>query len=76
MALKASKAVLKQGKTVLFISDMQEKFAKNIYEFDKIAVNISKLVNRTTPSRSELKIEHYGNIFFFSSEAAKFSMYR
>lgn len=45
MALNAAKAVLKQGKTALFICDMQEKFAKVIYEFDKIATNSSKLVS-------------------------------
>lgn len=45
MALNAAKAALKQGKTALFICDMQEKFTKVIYEFDKIATNSSKLVN-------------------------------
>lgn len=45
MAINAAKAILKQGKTALFICDVQEKFAKAIYEFDKIVQNSTKLVN-------------------------------
>lgn len=45
MALNATKAVLKQGKTALFVCDMQERFTKVIYEFDKIAKNSAKLVS-------------------------------
>lgn len=45
MAINAAKAVIKQGKTALFICDVQEKFAKAIYEFDKIVQNSTKLVN-------------------------------
>ncbi|OXU27784.1 hypothetical protein TSAR_005343 [Trichomalopsis sarcophagae] len=44
MAVNAAKLALKQGKTALFICDMQEKFAKAIYEFDKIVTNSSKLI--------------------------------
>lgn len=45
MAINAAKAILKQGKTALFICDVQEKFVKAIHEFDKIVQNSSKLVN-------------------------------
>ncbi|CAL1680738.1 unnamed protein product [Lasius platythorax] len=45
MAINAAKAVIKQGKTALFICDVQEKFAKAIYEFDKIVQNSTKLIN-------------------------------
>ncbi|CAB0032432.1 unnamed protein product [Trichogramma brassicae] len=44
MAVNAAKAILKQGKTALFICDMQEKFSKIIFEFDKITKNSSKLI--------------------------------
>ncbi|XP_058793622.1 isochorismatase domain-containing protein 2-like [Phymastichus coffea] len=44
MALNAAKAALKQGKTALFVCDMQERFAKVIYEFDKITTNSLKLI--------------------------------
>ncbi|XP_014213471.1 isochorismatase domain-containing protein 2-like [Copidosoma floridanum] len=44
MALNAAKVVLKQGKTALLICDLQDKFAKVIYEFDKIVTNSSKLI--------------------------------
>lgn len=45
MAVNAAKAILKQGKTVLLICDVQEKFAKAMYEFGKITQNSVKLVN-------------------------------
>ncbi|KAG6797479.1 isochorismatase domain-containing protein 2 [Apis mellifera caucasica] len=45
MAVNAAKAVLKQGKTVLLICDVQEKFAKAMYEFGKITQNSVKLIN-------------------------------
>ncbi|KOX80534.1 Isochorismatase domain-containing protein 2, mitochondrial [Melipona quadrifasciata] len=45
MAINAAKAVLKQGKSVLLICDMQEKFAKAMFEFDKITQNSVKLIN-------------------------------
>lgn len=45
MAINAARAVLRQGKTVLLICDIQEKFAKAMFEFDKIVQNSSKLVN-------------------------------
>lgn len=48
MAVNATKAMLKQGKTVLFVCDMQERFAKVIYEFDKIVKNSAKLVITST----------------------------
>jgi len=44
MALNAVKAALKQSKTALLVCDMQDKFAKVIYEFDKIVINSSKLI--------------------------------
>ncbi|KAK1122460.1 hypothetical protein K0M31_009680 [Melipona bicolor] len=45
MAINAAKVVLKQGKSVLLICDMQEKFAKAMFEFDKITQNSVKLIN-------------------------------
>ncbi|CAK9827238.1 Isochorismatase domain-containing protein 2 [Anthophora retusa] len=45
MALNAAKAVLKQGKSVLMICDVQERFVKATYEFDKVAQNSVKLIN-------------------------------
>ncbi|XP_046417571.1 isochorismatase domain-containing protein 1-like [Neodiprion virginianus] len=45
MALSATKAILRHGKTALFVCDMQVKFAKAIFEFDKIVANSAKLVN-------------------------------
>ncbi|KAL2725065.1 isochorismatase domain-containing protein 2-like [Vespula squamosa] len=45
MAINAAKAILKNGKTVLFICDFQERFAKAMFEFDKILENSVKLVN-------------------------------
>ncbi|CAD1479437.1 unnamed protein product [Heterotrigona itama] len=45
MAINATKAVLKQGKSVLLICDMQEKFAKAMFEFEKITQNSVKLIN-------------------------------
>ncbi|XP_015182015.1 PREDICTED: isochorismatase domain-containing protein 2-like [Polistes dominula] len=45
MAINAAKAVLKQGRTVLFICDFQERFAKVMFEFDKVLQNSVKLVN-------------------------------
>lgn len=46
MAINAAKVVLKQGKSVLLICDMQEKFAKAMFEFEKITQNSVKLVNK------------------------------
>lgn len=46
MAINAVKTILKQGKTVLLICDMQEKFAKAMFEFQKITQNSVKLVNK------------------------------
>lgn len=45
MAINAAKVVLQQGKSALFICDLQESFKKAIFEFDKIIQNSSKLVN-------------------------------
>ncbi|KAF7407180.1 hypothetical protein HZH66_001717 [Vespula vulgaris] len=45
MAINAAKAVLKKGKTVLFMCDFQERFAKAMFEFDKVIENSVKLVN-------------------------------
>ncbi|KAF3425695.1 hypothetical protein E2986_01607 [Frieseomelitta varia] len=45
MAINAAKVVLKEGKSVLLICDMQEKFAKAMFEFEKITQNSVKLVN-------------------------------
>lgn len=45
MSISAAKAILKQGKTALFICDFQERFAKAIFEFDKVLQNSTKLVN-------------------------------
>ncbi|KAK9302135.1 hypothetical protein QLX08_005746 [Tetragonisca angustula] len=45
MAINAAKVVLKQGKSVLLICDMQEKFAKAMFEFEKITQNSVKLMN-------------------------------
>ena len=49
MAISASKAVLGAGKTALLICDVQETFAKAIFEFDKIVCNSAKLVNICIP---------------------------
>lgn len=45
MAMNAAKAVLKPGKSVLLICDVQERFAKAMYEFDRVTQNSAKLVN-------------------------------
>ncbi|KAI4475732.1 hypothetical protein M0802_015049 [Mischocyttarus mexicanus] len=45
MSVNAAKAILKQGKTVLFICDFQERFSKVMFEFDKVLQNSAKLVN-------------------------------
>ncbi|XP_051172362.1 isochorismatase domain-containing protein 1-like [Leptopilina boulardi] len=45
MAINAAKAVLKPGKTALFICDVQERFSKAIFQFDKMVSNSSKLVD-------------------------------
>ncbi|XP_012261684.1 isochorismatase domain-containing protein 2-like [Athalia rosae] len=45
MAVSATKVILRQGKTALFVCDVQSKFEKIISEFDKMIVNSSKLVN-------------------------------
>lgn len=45
MAINAAKAVLRQGKCALLICDVQERFAKAMFEFDKIIQNSTKLVN-------------------------------
>lgn len=45
MAINPAKAILRQGKTALFICDVQEKFTKAIFQFDKMVQNQTKLVN-------------------------------
>lgn len=45
MAINAARAILKQGKSVLLICDVQERLAKAMYEFDKITQNSVKLIN-------------------------------
>ncbi|XP_033331987.2 isochorismatase domain-containing protein 2 [Megalopta genalis] len=45
MAMNAARAVLKQRQTALLICDVQEKFAKVMFDFDKITVNSAKLIN-------------------------------
>lgn len=45
MAMNAARAILKQGKSVLLICDVQERFAKAMFEFEKIAENAAKLIN-------------------------------
>nr|XP_033331987.1 isochorismatase domain-containing protein 2-like [Megalopta genalis] len=45
MAMNAARAVLKQRQTALLICDVQEKFAKVMFDFDKITVNSTKLIN-------------------------------
>lgn len=47
MAINPAKAILRQGKTALIICDVQEKFTKAIFEFDKMVKNSMKLVNIT-----------------------------
>lgn len=44
MTANAARTVLKQGKSVLLICDVQERFAKAMFEFDKIVKNSSKLI--------------------------------
>lgn len=45
MASNAAKAILKQSKSVLLICDVQERFAKAMFDFDKVVQNSSKLIN-------------------------------
>ena len=45
MAINPARAVLRQGKCALLICDMQERFAKAMFEFDKITQNSTKLIN-------------------------------
>jgi len=45
MAINAAKVILKQGKSALFVCDLQESFRKAIFEFDKIVQNSSRLVS-------------------------------
>lgn len=45
MAINAAKAMLKQSKSVLLICDVQERFAKAMFEFDKITTNSVKLID-------------------------------
>ncbi|KAH0946521.1 hypothetical protein HN011_008640 [Eciton burchellii] len=45
MAINAAKVILKQGKSALFICDIQESFRKAIFEFDKIIQNSSRLID-------------------------------
>lgn len=45
MSINAARTMLKQGKTALFICDFQERFAKAMFEFDKVLQNSVKLVN-------------------------------
>ncbi|XP_012285482.1 isochorismatase domain-containing protein 2 [Orussus abietinus] len=44
MSINAAKAVLKPDSVALLICDVQQKFAKVIYEFDKMLCNSTKLV--------------------------------
>jgi len=45
MAINPARAVLRQGKTALIICDVQEKFRKAIFQFDKMVQNSTKLIN-------------------------------
>ncbi|XP_025072915.1 isochorismatase domain-containing protein 2-like [Pogonomyrmex barbatus] len=45
MAINPAKAILKRGYTALFICDVQEKFTKAIFQFDKMVQNSTKLIN-------------------------------
>jgi len=45
MAFNPARLLLKQGRTALMICDIQEKFSKVTYEFDKMVLNTTKLVN-------------------------------
>jgi len=45
MAINPAKTILRQGKTVLFICDVQEKLAKTIFQFDRMVQNSTKLIN-------------------------------
>lgn len=44
MSINAAKLMLKQGKTALLVCDIQSKFSKVTYEFDKMVANTAKLV--------------------------------
>ncbi|XP_076632703.1 isochorismatase domain-containing protein 2 [Colletes latitarsis] len=43
--MNAAKAILKQGKSVLLICDIQEKLMKAIFESNKVTQNSTKLIN-------------------------------
>lgn len=45
MAMNATRALLRQGKSALLICDIQTAFAKAMKDFDKFVQNSSKLVN-------------------------------
>jgi len=45
MAINAARVMLKQGKSALFICDIQENFRKAVFEFEKIVQNSSRLVS-------------------------------
>ena len=45
MAINPARVVLRQGKCALLICDVQERFAKAMFEFDKITQNSTKLIN-------------------------------
>lgn len=45
MAMNAARAILRPGKTALLICDVQERFAKAMFEFEKITENSAKLIN-------------------------------
>ncbi|KAL0123606.1 hypothetical protein PUN28_005846 [Cardiocondyla obscurior] len=45
MAINPARAILRQGKTALFICDVQEKFRQAIFQFDTIVKNSTKLIN-------------------------------
>lgn len=48
MAINPAKVMLRQGKSVLFICDIQEKFVKAILHFDKMVQNSARLVSYYT----------------------------
>ncbi|XP_012541156.1 isochorismatase domain-containing protein 1-like [Monomorium pharaonis] len=45
MAINPAKAILRQGRTALFICDVQEKFVKAISHFDEMVQNSKKLIS-------------------------------
>lgn len=45
MAINPARAILQRGRTALFLCDVQEKFRKAIFEFDKMVQNSTKLIS-------------------------------